>query len=205
LRRRRDRLATGQRNRRIPEAALGSDDNGLPVAARGQRQVRPQSWCGRDHLKVAVRSTTPKIAPEPAAAFAPGSLELATLSDHVAGEIESIAVAGAEQGEVESIAASPDRVSRPAADALGRTVVERDNSRAGPNTGHACEGARLRVSGGSENRRPKERDNADQQASYTCQKPARLAACVTAAKLPSARCRVSQRMPRSIFPIRHCR
>jgi hypothetical protein len=134
------RLTAGQGNRGAPEAAaLGSDDNRLPVAARCQGKIGIETAGTRNHLEVAGGSASSESPLEPAGAFAPGSGEFASLGDDVTSEIEFVAVAGAEQGEVEAGASSANGIGCPAADAFHGSVLEADISPAGPNAGHPSE------------------------------------------------------------------
>jgi hypothetical protein len=132
-------LTAGQGNRGAPEAALGSDENRLPVAVRCQGKVGIETGGTRNHLEVAGGSASSESPLEPAGAFAPGSGEFASLGNDVTSEIEFVAVAGAEQGEVEAGASSANGIGCPAADAFRGSVLEADISPAGPNAGHPGE------------------------------------------------------------------
>src|SRR6202790_176411 len=53
-------LSARQRDRGAPELALGSDHDGLPVAARGQGDIRVESGRARDDLKIAAAAASLK-------------------------------------------------------------------------------------------------------------------------------------------------
>src|SRR5450432_520424 len=131
-------LSAGQRKRNGPEYALGFDQDGLLVAARGQRNVRGESRRTGDHLKIAVAAMASEVSADIAGAFAPGPGKRAAFCDEIAGEIEFVSVAGAGQALIEAGAASADGVSRATANPFGRSIVERDGAAARPAAGHAC-------------------------------------------------------------------
>jgi len=103
--------------------ALGADGHGLFVAVRRQGNVGGESGGVGNDLEIAVAAMSLDISVDAAAAFAPCALERAVLGDHIAFEIEFIAVAGAGQGLIETRPIRSDRVRRAAPDSLRRSVV----------------------------------------------------------------------------------
>ncbi len=86
-----------------------------------------------------------EVSVDISAALAPGPRERSALRDHIAGEIESVAVAVAGEALIEAVAAGADGVGGAAANSLTRSVVKGDRAAAGPVAGHAGERSRLRV------------------------------------------------------------
>src|ERR1700730_2183581 len=150
-------LSARQCDRGAPELALGSDHDGLPVAARGQGDVRVKSGRARDNLKIAAAAASLKGSADATAAFAPGAGKRSALGDHIAAEIEFVAVAGAEEPLVEAVAASAHSVGGTTSDFLGRSVIEGHGTAAGPVAGHAGERSRLGVAGAVGYRRHQQR------------------------------------------------
>src|SRR5205823_1426461 len=108
------------------------DHDGLPVAARGQCNIRRKSWSAGNDLEVSVGATSLKASGNAAAGFAPRSGKHSAAGDDIARKIEPVAVAGAGQALVETVAAGADGVGGAAADAFARTVIQRDGAAAGP-------------------------------------------------------------------------
>src|SRR5882724_1459092 len=158
-------LTARQCDRGAPELALGSDHDGLLVAARGQGDIRVESGCARDNLKIAAAAASLKGSADATAAFAPGAGKRSALGDDIAAEIEFVAVAGAEEPLVEAVAASAHSVGGTTSDFLGRSVIEGDGTAAGPVAGHAGERPRLGVAGAVGYRRHQQRKGGDDQSS----------------------------------------
>src|SRR6185437_6199383 len=96
-------------------------------------------------LEIAVAATTFKASVDVAAALAPGAPDRAALGDHIGPQVELVAVAGTGEGLIEAAATFANRIRGSAANAFSRTVVEGDAAAAGPEAGHAGEGALLGV------------------------------------------------------------
>jgi len=197
-------LRARKRDRDQPERAFGPDGHGLPVAVRGQGNVRGKSWPAGDDLKITVAAASLDVAIDVADALAPGSGQRSALGHDIAGKVEFVAVAGAGEGLIKSVATSADGISGATSDALGRAIVEGNGAGAGPDAGQTGERSRLRVTyrtghgrheqGGSRQYHPSDqREGVD------------LAVCFIVATLPNDRCMVRLQMPHSTFPIRSCR
>ena len=117
-------LNARQRDRGAPELAVGPDHDGLLVAARGQRNVGVESGRAGDNLEISVGSASLEVSADAPAAFTPGPGEHSALRDHVAGEIELVAVAGAGEAEIEAVAAGADSVGGAASNSLTGSVVQ---------------------------------------------------------------------------------
>src|SRR5262249_6407697 len=126
----------------------------------------------------------------------------AALIDHVGLEDEAVGVACA--GQRHSHVDACDRIAGTAANALLRSIVERNRAAASPVAGHARKGSTLGVSIGS-------RKTSNKQKSGCHKQPPNIGKIVeglvgvTGALLASVRCKVCLLMPHSTFPIRHCR
>jgi hypothetical protein len=129
--------------------ARGPDHDGLPVAARRQRDVGVKSGRAGQHLEVAVAAAALERSVDPSAGFAPGPGKRSTLGDHIAPEIEFVAVAGAEQVLVEAVPASAHGIIGTTSDPLGRSVIEGNGASAGPVASHAGKRPRLGVACGA--------------------------------------------------------
>lgn len=191
-------LNARQRDRGAPELAVGPDHDGLLVAARGQRNVGVESGRAGDNLEITAASASLEVSADAPAAFTPGPGEHSALRDHVAGEIEFVAVAGAGEGLVETISASAHRIGCATANSLGRPIVQGDSTATGPVSGHAGERSRLRMAGGTEHGGCKQRDSSDNQPS--CEGSSRVV-CFIAVTLPTDRCTVRLQMLHSTSPI----
>src|ERR1700736_634656 len=113
-------------DRHASNFALRIDRYRLPVAARGQGQGRGKS-CGLDeYVDPAAAGLALQIAIDIAARFAPRTGDAVALTDHVAAEIEFVAVACAAQALLQAASTAIDFVIGPAANAFGRSVRERN-------------------------------------------------------------------------------
>jgi hypothetical protein len=146
--------------------ALGSDHDGLPVAARRQGDIRVKSGRARDDLKIAAAAASLKGSADAPAAFAPGAGKRSTLGDYIAAEIEFVAVAGAEEPLVEAVPTSAHGIGGATSDALGRSVIEGDGTSAGPVAGEAGKRPRLGVAGAAGYGCHQQRKGCHDQSSY---------------------------------------
>src|ERR1700730_6810969 len=119
-------LNARQRDRGAPELAVGPDHDGLLVAARGQCNVGVESGRAGDNLEITAASASLEVSADAPAAFTPGPGEHSALRDHVAGEIELVAVAGAGEAEIEAVAAGDDGVGGGGATCVTGSVVQRN-------------------------------------------------------------------------------
>src|ERR1700676_4510798 len=188
-----------QCNRGAPELALGPDHHGLPVAARGQGNVAVEPGRARQHLKTAIAAASLEGSVDAAAGFAPGPGKRSALRHHVASEVEFVAVAGADQVLVEAVSAGAHGIIGATPDALGRSVIERDDASAGPAAGHAGKRPPLGVACGAGSRR---RDQGD---GWKQQPPKAREGRSIAARLPIDRCTARLPTRHSIFLIPHYR
>lgn len=146
--------------------ALGFDHDGLPVAARGQGNIGVKSGRARDDLKIAAAAASLKGSADAPAAFGPGAGKRSSLGDHIAAEIEFVAVAGAEEPLIKAVPASAHSIGGATSDALGRSVIEGDGTSAGPVAGDAGKRPRLGVAGAAGYGCHQQRKGCDDQSSY---------------------------------------
>src|SRR6476661_7678181 len=95
-------LVARQRDRGAPELARSADHDGLLVAARRQGKVCGETGRNCHNLEIAVAAASLEVSADAPAAFAPGSRERVALRDHIAGENESVTVAGAGEALIEA-------------------------------------------------------------------------------------------------------
>ena len=197
-------LAARQRNRGASELAFRLDHDRLLVASGRERQVGSKSGACGDDLKHPAARAPFDVAVDVATGLAPGPRHRGALRHEIAGQIESVTVAGAGQGLLQAVAAGAHGIGGAAANSLGRPVVQGDRAPAGPVTGQAGEWpARLSVAsrppkrngqqrGGSKHKPPREGEERD------------FSARMNASTILIARCTVLPQMLHSTTPVRHC-
>lgn len=196
-------LNARQRDRGAPELAVGPDHDGLLVAARGQRNVGVESGRAGDNLEITAASASLEVSADAPAAFTPGPGEHSALRDHVAGEIEFVAVAGAGEAEIEAVAAGADGVGGAAPNSLTGSVVQRNIAPTGPATGQAGERPRLRVAWRAGHTRHQQGESCEYQPSDDHERVSRAIRSI-GAMLPNDRYTVCLQMPHSTSPIQRC-
>ena len=104
----------------------------LLVAGGSQRQVGGKSRRLDEHLDLAAARGTLQIAENIPASLAPVAGDAVALAGDIAAQVEFVAVAGAMKVLLQTEAAAIDLVVGLAADALGRSVGQRNRPVAGP-------------------------------------------------------------------------
>src|SRR3954471_23768057 len=125
-------LAPHHRDVDAPDFTLRTDRDRLLVAGGPQRQIGGKSRGLDEHIDLAAARGALQIVEYIPASLAPVAGNAVTVAGDITAEVEFVAVAGAMKVLLQTKAAAVDLVVGLAADALGRSVGERNRAVAGP-------------------------------------------------------------------------